>query len=165
MTEVAAAADEPRRSLAAAIAAPLVLALWLGAAIFFAAVVARAAFAVLPTRALAGALVGRTLPILLLAGVAAGIIAMAIELGCPERSARRRSLAALGVAICCAAAIVVGQHIDRLRSALGGSLDALAAGDPARVAFGRWHALSVVMLGLAMLLAAVTIVSGLRRHG
>ena len=47
----------------------LLLAAWLGAGVLFAAVVAPAAFAVLPSRNLAGALVGRVLPVVLIAGV------------------------------------------------------------------------------------------------
>jgi len=51
----------------------VLLAAWLGAAIFFSVVVAQAAFAVLPTRTLAGALVGRILPVLFFAGMILGL--------------------------------------------------------------------------------------------
>ena len=49
------------RSLPWALMSLSLLDAWLGAAIFVAAFVAPAAFAVLPTRALAGAIVGRIL--------------------------------------------------------------------------------------------------------
>jgi hypothetical protein len=42
----------------------ILLAAWLGAALYFSIIVTRAAFAVLPSRTLAGALVGQTLPVL-----------------------------------------------------------------------------------------------------
>ena len=44
------------------------LALWLGAAGFFSAAVAPALFAVLPTRTLAGEVVGRVLPVVFYVG-------------------------------------------------------------------------------------------------
>src|SRR5215213_9270463 len=50
----------------------VLLSLWLGAAIVVAAVVAPAAFAVLPTRTLAGALVGRVLPSIFWSGAVVG---------------------------------------------------------------------------------------------
>src|SRR2546430_1569733 len=46
----------------------LLLAVWIGAALLFALVVAPAAFAVLPSRTLAGALVGRGLPVIFYGG-------------------------------------------------------------------------------------------------
>ncbi len=46
------------------LAALILVALWLGAALLTVAVVAPGAFAVLPTRALAGEMVGRVLPVL-----------------------------------------------------------------------------------------------------
>ena len=51
------------------------LSAWLGAAVLVAAVVAPAAFAVLPTRTLAGALVGRVLPVLFYSGAVVGVVA------------------------------------------------------------------------------------------
>jgi hypothetical protein len=48
------------------------LSAWLGAAVLAATVVAPAAFAVLPTRSLAGALVGRVLPVLFYGGAVVG---------------------------------------------------------------------------------------------
>ena len=57
------------------------LAAWLGATIIVGAVVAPAAFAVLPSRTLAGALVGRVLPPLFWSGVAVGFVAGLIP--CP----------------------------------------------------------------------------------
>ena len=51
--------------------------LWLGAALLFIAVVAPAAFAVLPSRALAGLVVGRVLPVLFWSGAVIAVILMA----------------------------------------------------------------------------------------
>ena len=64
-------------SLRAALAAFL-LAVWCGAGLFFASSVARAAFAVLPTRALAGALVGRLLPVIFWSGIIVALLALSL---------------------------------------------------------------------------------------
>ena len=53
------------------------VALWLGAAVFFSAAVAQSAFAVLPSRELAGAIVNKTLAILNYSGIVVGLILLA----------------------------------------------------------------------------------------
>ena len=57
----------------------LLLGLWLGAAVFFIGV-AQSAFAVLPTREVAGILVSRTLAILNYAGIGIAIVAILTSL-------------------------------------------------------------------------------------
>ena len=134
------------------------LSAWLGAALLAAAVVAPAAFAVLPTRALAGALVGRVLPPLFLAGFALNAIAAVLAARAGGALATPRvALATLAAVACAVAQFVIARRIEALRAAIGPSLDALAPGDPRRVAFGRLHGLSVLSLGVAMLAAAVVV--------
>ena len=65
----------PTGSSVASIIELVGLTLWLGAAILFAAVVAPALFAVLPSRALAGDVVARVLPVILYSGIALSIFA------------------------------------------------------------------------------------------
>jgi hypothetical protein len=141
----------------AALASIVLLAAWLGAAVLVAAVVAPAAFAVLPSRALAGALVGRVLPVLFWSGIAVGLAVAALGWSVPQRA--WRTGAALTLAGACAAAqLVVAPRIERLREQIGGSLDALDPSDPRRQAFGRLHGMSVAWLGLggsAALLASI----------
>lgn len=156
---MSAAAAAPRTD--GALATVLALALWLGAAGFFTVVVARAVFRVLPTRTLAGAVVGSTLPAIFITGIVACAIAAAMAwrdpAGAPGRGLRLGAgLAA--AALCAIAQFVVGGRIERLRASLGATLEVLPPGDPARAAFGRLHALSVAMLGLAMLLALLVLV-------
>jgi hypothetical protein len=141
-----------------------VLSLWLGAAVLVATTVAPAAFAVLPSRALAGALVGRVLSVVFLGGIAAAIIAVLCEMRVSQHAF---SLTVSAPLIALAAGCAIGQfvitpRIERIRAAAGGSIDALALADPQRVMFGRLHAFSVLCLGVAMLGAAVTI--GMRIH-
>lgn len=122
--------------------------LWLGAALLFIAVVAPSAFAVLPTRALAGLLVGRVLPVIFWSGAVVGI-AMAVS-----TTGWRRYASLLVVACSLAAQLGIAPSIQRLRAELGPDIEAIDAGDPRRVAFGRLHAVSVALLGGAMLAAA-----------
>ena len=136
-----------------------VLALWLGAAILVAAVVAPAAFAVLPSRSLAGSLIGRVLPAVFISGIVAAIIAAACEMTVSRtRFSIRMTAPLIALAAGCAIAqFVVGPRIERIRVAVGGSIDALTETDPNRVMFGKLHAFSVLSLGVAMLGAAWSI--------
>jgi hypothetical protein len=136
----------------------VLLAAWLGAAALAAAVVAPAAFAVLPTRALAGALVGRVLPPLFVAGVVAGVAVAALQWSLPAPHRGLRVALPLVVALACAAAqFGVGPRIARVRAEIGPSVDALAPTDPRRREFGRLHGVSVAMLGAGGLAAAAAL--------
>lgn len=136
--------------------------LWLGAAVFFSTSVAQAAFSVLPTRTLAGAFVGRTLPVIFYAGILAGCIVFVLEFGAAERSAWRLG-SALVVAITCAVAqFGIGARIERVRAAIPGAIEDLPATDARRVAFGQLHAVSVGLLGVAILAAVLIVVLAAR---
>ena len=133
------------------------LAAWLGAALLVTAVVAPAAFAVLPTRTMAGALVGRVLPVLfwsgLVVGVSLALAARPIGLGALAIS----SGAALAAA-CAVAQLVIAPRIESLRAAIAGPVDALDPTDARRVAFGRLHGFSVLWLAVAGVAALVAFV-------
>lgn len=140
----------------------LLLAVWIGAALLFTIVVAPAAFAVLPTRTLAGALVGRVLPVIFYAGVVIGSLIVLLDIIGRTGAWGRSAAGAVSALACAVAQLVVGTRIDRLRVAIGGPLDALAADDPRRIAFGRLHAISVGWLGLAMVAAIVALTLAVR---
>ena len=132
--------------------ATLGLAAWIGAALLTAAVVAPAAFAVLPTRALAGALVGRVLPTLFVAGALLTAIAAGAAWRDTGRFAVARvALGTLAAVACVIAQFVIARRIEVLRAAIGPNLEALSPSDPRRLAFGKLHGLSVVSLGRARL--------------
>jgi hypothetical protein len=141
-----------------------VLALWLGAALLFSAAVAPALFAVLPTRTLAGAVVGRLLPVIFYSGMLVGAAVVAIELLLHGRWnwRGREAPGAVMLASCGIAQLVVGPRIERLRADIGGVLEMLAADDARRAAFGRLHGASVAWLGLGMIAAVVAIVLSAR---
>jgi len=138
-------------------AAALLLAAWLGAALITVAVVAPGAFAVLPSRTMAGTMVGRVLPTLFIAGIVLGVLVAAIAAGRGEAGAPRGAMVtALLAALACAfAQFAITPKIERLRAAIGGPVDALPLDDPRRVAFGLFHGYNVAGLGVAMLGAAV----------
>jgi hypothetical protein len=140
----------------------LLLAIWIGAALLFTLVVAPAAFAVLPTRTLAGALVGRVLPVIFYAGVVIGSLIVLLDIAGRTGAWGRSAAGAVSALACAVAQLVVGTRIDRLRAAISGPLDALAGDDPRRVAFGRLHAISVGWLGLAMVAALVALTLAVR---
>ena len=128
---MSAPAPEPLRTHAGwpAPVSALLLAAWLGASLYFTVVVTRAAFAVLPTRTLAGALVGQTLPVLFDTGMLVGALLVASALLSPRGAARTASLAG-GVAIArlaAAARFVILARIARLRLSMPAAIDSLSA--------------------------------------
>lgn len=146
----------PRAFLAA-----VLVSLWTGAGLFFAAAVARAAFAVLPSRSLAGALVGRLLPVIFISGIIVMLVALVLtHRGAGLRRSVSQGAAAFAAATACfIAQVLLAPRIAALRNQIGGSLDSLAPGDPLRQQFGRLHAGSVALLGVALLASAVFLAS------
>lgn len=140
-----------------AIAQLIVASAWLGAALLFVAVVAPAAFAALPTRTLAGALVGAVLPALFHAGIVVGVALAAASVALHHgRIVTLGTVGGLLIAISCAAAqFVVAPRIERARASIAGPVESVPSSDPRRVAFGRLHGVSVAWLGVAVAGAAI----------
>jgi len=140
------------------------LSVWLGAAAFFSAAVAPALFAALPSRSLAGEVVGRLLPWVFYSGIFTGallIVTQWRENG--EWNWRGRETAgALMIGACAVAQFLIAPRIERIRSDIGGPIEVLSIDDTRRVAFGRLHGASVGWLGVAMLAAAVGAVGAAR---
>jgi hypothetical protein len=116
---------------------------------------------VLPSRALAGAVVGQILPVIFVAGIVTAAVAFALEMRTPYESRRLIVLVPLVVmaAACVMAHFRLGPQIEAVREAIGGAVDALDASDPRRIRFGRLHAMSVMWMGVAMLGAASVLFS------
>jgi len=139
----------------------LSLGAWVGGILFLSVAVAPAAFAILPTREQAGALVGMALTRLHILGYVAGAVFLV------SRMARLRGMT--GLASLAAAAVilmllltVVSQHLVSPRladlrahmKAEFGSVDATPQGHALRAEFGRLHGVSA-LLELAVLLVGV----------
>ena len=145
------------RPIMPAMASIVLLAVWLGAALIVAAVVAPAAFDVLPTRTLAGALVGRVLPVLFWSGVAIGLLVLWLGWRVPF-PAWRTGAGVVLVVSCLVAQLVIAPRIERVRAQIGGPLEALDPSNPLRQAFGRLHGISVACLGVSGLAALLILV-------
>jgi MFS family permease len=141
-----------------------ILLLWLGGAVLFAASVAPSLFATLPTRTLAGAVVGRVLPAIFYSGMLVGLATAVLDWQARgEWTWRSGATGGLLILVSCAVAqFVVSPRIDRVRESIGGAIEDLAAGDPRRAEFGKLHAVSVGWLGVAMLCAAIVAVMAAR---
>ncbi|MEJ7575662.1 MAG: DUF4149 domain-containing protein [Pyrinomonadaceae bacterium] len=145
----------------------LILALWLGASLFLSFVVAPGAFQVTPSREVAGALVGYGLNFLNTSGLLIGSLLLTTLWW--QRSVGRwfrAEMCALLVLSISAGANewVIAARLREIRQGAGGAIEQLAASDPARVMFGRWHAASMLMLIVCMLAALAALVAMLRRR-
>jgi hypothetical protein len=146
----------------------LLAAVWLGAAVFFSSAVAPAAFAALPQRDLAGAVVSRTLSVVNTGGAVIGLLlllSLPLDRGARSRRARAGEAASLLVlaALCAAGRWVVAARMQSLRAQIGRPIDELSATDPLRVAFNSLHVYSVWALVAAMLAGGAALLLIARR--
>lgn len=144
----------------------ILLACWFGAALFFGAVVAPAAFGVLRSFGLpnaseiAGSIVTRSLSVVNLAGFVVALLLL-VTLFVRRNTSGRTSFI---VECICLAVIalatgvghwVIAARMRALRAAMVLPIDQIAADDARRVAFNNLHGYSVNALGLAMIAALV----------
>jgi hypothetical protein len=148
----------------------LLVALWLGAAVFFSFAVAPSAFAVLPSRELAGAMVTRTLAVVNVGGLVVALFAL-LTTPLAVRAAGRFALWAQSAALVVLALVtavghwVIAARLAEMRAGMRGTIDALAQNDPARVAFNALHGYSVAALFVGMLAALAAFFVMARRRG
>lgn len=147
----------------------LLLSIWLGAAVFF-IVVAQSAFAVLPQRELAGAVVNRTLSILNFGGLAIAILLIATSFFKAATYRRtsvwaERFLLLVLAGACAAGQFVIGLWLSMLRGQMGRPIDEVPADDPLRVQFQNLHNWSewVLLIGMAAAVIAFFLISNRRR--
>lgn len=152
----------------------LLIALWLGAAVFFSAAVAPSVFAVLRGASvpqashLAGTIVTRTLSVINTGGFIISLVLL-ISAFLFREAARRRAFVTEVISLSIVAiTTAVGQwgiaaRMLALRSAMGRPIDEVPAGDSLRVAFNSLHGLSVMALGVGMLAALVALLLIARR--
>ncbi|HEY0081335.1 MAG TPA: DUF4149 domain-containing protein [Pyrinomonadaceae bacterium] len=148
----------------------LLLGMWLGAAVCFSFAVAPGAFAVLPSRELAGAIVTRIIGVVNVSGFLIALLLLATAFARGRDAARRRAwtveliaLALLGLATG-VGQWVVGARMAALRVAMGRPVDEVAASDPLRLAFNSLHGYSVAAMTAAMLAAVVAFILIARRN-
>jgi len=147
----------------------ILLACWFGAALFFGAVVAPAAFGVLRSFGLsnaneiAGTIVTRSLSVVNIAGFLIALLLLATLLLRRPSSSRLSFIVqciCLGV-IALATGVghwIIAARMRALRAAMVLPIDQIATDDSRRVAFNNLHGYSVNALGLAMIAALVAMV-------
>ena len=148
----------------------LLLSIWLGAAVFFIGV-AQSAFAVLPQRELAGAVVNRTLSILNYGGLVIAVLLIVTSF-LASRNVNRvsiwieRFLLLVIAAACAIGQFVIGLWLAMIRSQMGKPVDEVAADDPLRIQFNNLHNWSewTLLVGMAAALIAFFIIAN-RKFG
>ena len=147
----------------------VVLSIWVGASIFFGAVVAPAIFSVLRSFDLtnageiAGSIVTRCLSVVNLAGFVVGLFLLVTLLfGKNAKSKVRFLIETVAVIIIMLATgvghWVIAARMHALRAAMALPVDQIRPDDVRRIEFNSLHGYSVNVLGLAMIAALVTIV-------
>lgn len=151
--------------------------MWLGAAIFFSAVVAPGAFAVLRSyqianaSEIAGALVNRSLAVINVSGFIIGLLLLTAGLLIFWRGRLRSHIAELLCLLVMTLATAAGHWViaaklQALRLTLSTSIEQLPLTDPRRVSFDSLHSYSVKALSVAMIAAlAVFVILALRARG
>ncbi len=144
------------------------LSLWLGAAIFFAAVVAPAAFAALRSfqvanmSEIAGTIVTRALSVINVSGFLIGLLLLVLTVIVERKNIKASFLAGTFALTLMTLATAVGQWVIAarmrgLRLAMV-AIDQVSADDPRRIAFNNLHRYSVISLMVAMLAAVAAII-------
>jgi len=137
----------------------LCLIVWVGGLIFF-PVAAQTAFSVLPTRHLAGSMVGRSLEILHWMGIVSGAVFLSSSLlysrlsdGAANGFAARNIFVCLMLALTLISQFGIIPRMDMLRASIS-EMDSVPADNPARMQFDALHHWStrvesgVLLLGL-----------------
>jgi hypothetical protein len=139
----------------------LSLVVWLGGLIFFSFVVAPSAFAVLPTRHMAGSLVSRSLSLLHWMGIVSGLVFLVASLlysrvttGSAHLFAARHLLIVVMLVLTCASQFGISPRMARLRATVG-EIDRVPLNDPARVQFNALHVWSTRLEGSVLLAGLV----------
>ena len=138
----------------------LSLIVWVGGLIFF-PVVAQTAFSALPTRHLAGLVVGRSLGILHWMGIISGVVFLSSSLlysrvsaGAPHVFASRNILICLMLALTLISQFGIIPRMDTLRASIG-EIDSVSVDNPARLQFDALHQWSTRVEGGVLLLGLV----------
>ncbi len=145
----------------------LSLGAWVGATLFVGFLLAPAAFSTLPTRELAGSLVGMALARLHLLGYVCGALYFASALAAGGAAALRKPAAILVVVMLLLTAVAQHGLTPRLAdlraqmAATHGSTDSTPTDHPLRLQFGRLHAMAnllelvILLVGLGALFLSV----------
>ena len=146
----------------------LLLAIWLGAAVFFSVVLAPAAFSVLRgyqvanSSEIAGAIVNRALSVINISGFVIGLLALLTVLTLKRDYGQRAFLLEIASLAVLAVATGIGQWViaarmRALRATLNLPIDQIPLVDARRIAFNTLHGYSVAALSVAMIATLLAI--------
>lgn len=152
----------------------LLIALWLGASVFFSAAVAPGVFAVLRGEAvpqanhLAGTIVTRTLGIINTGGFIVALLLLLTAFLFKEAVKRRAFVTEIIALVVVAVTTGLGQWViaarmSALRVQMGRPIDDVPVGDSLRATFNSLHGLSVTALSIGMIAALVALLLIARR--
>ena len=142
----------------------LLLGVWLGSMIFFSFAVAPSAFAVLPTREMAGVMVTSTIGKIEVLGLIIGTLLILIHVA--NWRSRRSSgaiktlqtfLLLLMIAAAALSRFWISPAMVSLRAQMGGHIDDVAVTDPMRIQFNYLHQYSVGLMSAAMISGIVVL--------
>ncbi|HXR16620.1 MAG TPA: DUF4149 domain-containing protein [Terriglobales bacterium] len=149
----------------------LSLIVWLGGLMFFAFVLAPTAFSIIPSRHLAGMVVGRSLGTLHWMGIVSGIIFLGSSIlygrltgGTAHMFAARHVLICLMLALTLISQFGIIPRMDTLRASIG-EIDSVPPDNPARMQFDTLHGWStrvesgVFLLGLVVVYLTASAIS------
>ncbi|MBX3244488.1 MAG: DUF4149 domain-containing protein [Acidobacteria bacterium] len=137
----------------------LFISLWLGASVFFIGV-AQSAFAVLPERELAGAIVSRTLAILNYSGLIIALLLLALTL-IGQKNVNKlwlwieRFALVILAAACAVGQFVIAWWLLLVRQEMNKPLEQVAVDDPLRIQFNALHQYSEWVLLSGMVAALI----------
>jgi hypothetical protein len=139
------------------------LIVWLGGIIFFASVVTRTAFSVLPTHHLAGDVVNRCLASLHWMGLVSGVVFLVssavysrLEHGSADALAWRHILICAMLMLTLISQFGISPRMSALRASMGDG-EVVSATDPARVEFNMLHRWSTGLEGGVLLAGLVVL--------
>jgi hypothetical protein len=150
--------------------------IWFGAALFFSATVAPAAFGVLRNAGvanaseLAGSIVNRTLGVVYISGCVVALLAISGSLFLRSQMRRNAFATELASLVLLGVTSGVGRWVwmarmQSLRTQIGAPIESLAMDHPLRIAFDSLHGYSVVTLGIGLVAALVSLlVIAWQRH-
>jgi Domain of unknown function (DUF4149) len=136
----------------------LLIALWLGAAMFFSFSLAPSAFGVLPSREMAGSVVSANLSVINYAGLIIGAVMLLSSFISSKGAVSwlERLLMLIFTIACAVGQFVISYQLASIRNQVGRPIEELSTGEPLRIAFDSLHQYSIWVLATAMIIALIS---------
>lgn len=138
----------------------LVAAAWFGAGLFLALVAAPAAFAMAPSREVAGNVVGFMLSRWHVLALAAPLFLLAVEWRRWALARSFRVVVLIAALLLISAQVAVDLRVRAMRARALTPISELAPGSPERRAFGMLHGVSMLLMALQVICAGAVAASG-----